>query len=132
MSRGPGKWQRAILAALAEREVFYLLDLLPPNHTKSEYNAASRAAIHLRDAGLIDMHYWNYFRPNVAVSRLGVLRPDRLALDRNRHSVLRKCWTVTTVEPIQHLKPDIALAQRQNELVEQDLRQMREELEVVP
>jgi len=85
MSRGFGKWQRAILAALAERPAFYLVDMLTSAHTKSEYNALSRAAIHLRDAGMIDMHYWSYFHPNVAVCRLGLPEPKRLTLDRCRY-----------------------------------------------
>jgi hypothetical protein len=127
MSRGFGKWQRAILAALAEREAFYLVDILPHRHSKSQYNAVSRAAIHLRDAGMIDMHYWAYSHPNVVVSRLGMARPDRPALDRARCPAPSKCWTSTPVAPIQHLaEQDIILAQRENEMLERHLREMRE------
>ncbi len=51
MSRGPGKWQRLILATLADTKVFWLRSLLPRHCTKAEYNALLRAALKLESAG---------------------------------------------------------------------------------
>src|SRR5262245_22492843 len=58
MSRGPGKQQRLILAELAKRDCFYLIELLPENYRKSEYNALNRAACTLADSGQIT--FWRY------------------------------------------------------------------------
>lgn len=58
MSRGPGKWQRVILAELASRESFWLRTLLPGNYTKAEYNALHRAALKLGAIGPIKVHRW--------------------------------------------------------------------------
>ncbi len=44
MSRGPGKWQRAILAELEGCEWFWLKKLLPQGYTRSDYHALLRAA----------------------------------------------------------------------------------------
>ena len=43
MSRGHGKWERAILAALDQAPAFYLTDLLPTPHTRSHVVALNRA-----------------------------------------------------------------------------------------
>jgi hypothetical protein len=51
MSRGPGVWQRAILAELRERDWCEVTDVLPTPHTFSQYQAARRAAIRLARAG---------------------------------------------------------------------------------
>ena len=58
MSRGPGKWQRAILNELGERECFYLLELLPVRYRKAHYNALNRAALVLLEKGKIDAWRW--------------------------------------------------------------------------
>jgi len=47
MSRGHGKWERAILAALEQAAAFYLTDLLPTPHTRSQVVALNRAARNL-------------------------------------------------------------------------------------
>jgi hypothetical protein len=51
MSRGPGKWQRAILDALETHEWIFLRDVLPPEHTPSQHRACRRAARQLRTQG---------------------------------------------------------------------------------
>jgi hypothetical protein len=53
MSRGPGKWQRAILDELQRREVFYVRQVLPARHTRSDQLAVIRAAHRLASRGLI-------------------------------------------------------------------------------
>ena len=53
MSRGPGKWQNAILHALEKQPVLYVADILPVGHTTSDYRAILRAAILLGDAGIV-------------------------------------------------------------------------------
>ena len=58
MSKGPGKWQRAILATLADHEAFWLRSMLKPSCTKAEYNALLRAALKLEAAGLIGIERW--------------------------------------------------------------------------
>jgi hypothetical protein len=53
MSRGPGRWQRAILDELQRREVFYVREVLPATHTRSDQLALIRAAHRLVSRGLI-------------------------------------------------------------------------------
>jgi hypothetical protein len=53
MSRGPGRWQRAILDELQRREVFYVRELLPATPTRSEQLAVIRAAHRLAHRGLL-------------------------------------------------------------------------------
>src|SRR5258707_15639593 len=55
MSRGHGKWERAILEALKGAAAFYLTDLLPIPHTRSHVVALNRAARNLHDAGKIEI-----------------------------------------------------------------------------
>lgn len=43
MSKGPGKWQRLILRALAEHGAFYARRLLPEQPTAAQRAALSRA-----------------------------------------------------------------------------------------
>jgi hypothetical protein len=50
MSRGHGKWEHAILETLKEAAAFYLTDLLPIPHTRSNVVALNRAARNLHDA----------------------------------------------------------------------------------
>jgi len=61
MSRGPGKWERAILDALGQVPAFYLTDLLPTPHTRSQTVALNRAARNLADAGKVQMWKWAYY-----------------------------------------------------------------------
>jgi len=50
-----GKWERAILAALEQIPAFYLTDLLPEPHTRSQVVALERAAHTLANAGKIKL-----------------------------------------------------------------------------
>ncbi|GGA59354.1 hypothetical protein GCM10011490_06690 [Pseudoclavibacter endophyticus] len=52
MSRGPGRWQRAILDTLAEHEA---VAVTHPSHTHAEQNAIRRAAYKLEAAGKINL-----------------------------------------------------------------------------
>jgi hypothetical protein len=54
MSRGHGKWERAILEALERRATFYLTELLPTPHTRSQVSALNRAARKLANASKIE------------------------------------------------------------------------------
>lgn len=56
MSKGPGKWQRLILAELADREAFNLRKLLGGTYTQAQYNALLRAAKKLETTGKINIH----------------------------------------------------------------------------
>ena len=58
MSRGPGKWERAILRALEHTAAFYLTDLLPTHHTRAQLVALNRAARNLADKGRIATCAW--------------------------------------------------------------------------
>jgi hypothetical protein len=53
MSRGPGRWQRAILDELQRREVFYVRELLSEDPSRSDRLAVIRAAHRLASYGLI-------------------------------------------------------------------------------
>ena len=55
MSKGPGLWQRAILAQLAGRPAFYLREMLPWRCTNGQYNALLRAALRLEEDGKIQI-----------------------------------------------------------------------------
>jgi hypothetical protein len=71
MSRGPGRWQRAILAALEQHGAVWMRDLLPPEASceyqweqlaaqracRAQYSALHRAACRLCDAGRIEMAF---------------------------------------------------------------------------
>ena len=58
MSKGHGKWERAILEALTKVPAFYLTDLLPTPHTRSQTVALNRAARNLAAAGKIEVRHW--------------------------------------------------------------------------
>jgi hypothetical protein len=53
MSRGPGRWQRAILQQLETREWILLRDVLPPEYTPTQVAACRRALKRLRAQGLV-------------------------------------------------------------------------------
>ncbi len=53
MSRGPGRWQRAILDALTASEWILLCDVLPPGPTRAQLLACRRAANRLEAQGLV-------------------------------------------------------------------------------
>jgi hypothetical protein len=54
MSKGPGKWQAAILVVLEKQEWVFLRDLLPDGYKHAEYSALQRAANKLFQYGKID------------------------------------------------------------------------------
>jgi hypothetical protein len=58
VSRGPGMWQRGILAALEKHPAVYLMDLLPKPRTRSQVVALHRAAHQLAQAGKIQTVRW--------------------------------------------------------------------------
>ena len=58
MSRGHGKWERAILETLERVPAFYLTDLLPDPHTRNHVVALNRAARKLADTGKIEVMRW--------------------------------------------------------------------------
>jgi hypothetical protein len=102
MSRGPGRWQRTILAALNEAENFYLVDVLPNGYTKAQYNAAHRAAMNLVDDGRISMT-----RFLCGGGRRGGLKTVLGKPGTNPQRPPRvKCWTGDTMQPVQHLVVD--------------------------
>jgi hypothetical protein len=55
MSRGPGIWQRRILAVLERQPAVFLLELLPRPYTRAQHVALNRAAWKLFEQGRIDM-----------------------------------------------------------------------------
>jgi hypothetical protein len=104
MSRGHGKWERAILAALDQAPAFYLTDLLPNPHTRSHVVALNRAARNLVDIGKIETVMWmcrlaGYGPPHgsVTVYRVGYPEPER-------HQITRlSVASGLPVDPMQHL-----------------------------
>jgi hypothetical protein len=58
MSRGPGKWQRTILAALERHPAFFARDLLPLEPTRAQQAALQRAIVTLHDAQKIAIARW--------------------------------------------------------------------------
>jgi hypothetical protein len=79
MSRGPGYWQRGILAAVEHYGAIYIRDLLPDVARKSERNALERAAWRLTSEGRIEMVVFMCGRPRLLAVRPGWVlrsRPD--------------------------------------------------------
>ena len=115
MSRGLGRWQRAIMDLIRDGKHHYLVDVLPPSYTRADYNAADRAALRLLDAGRISV--WRYmcgavdplglverhggdcrgsFRRYVAIGPPGAPEPDRKTLNRDTLNVGRvPAWNST-------------------------------------
>jgi hypothetical protein len=73
MSRGPGSWQRGILAALEQHPAIHLMALLPRPRTRAQVVALNRAARQLAKAGKIDCYWTGKFGwpGNVVVARRG-------------------------------------------------------------
>src|SRR6266446_6833049 len=65
MSRGHGKLERMILAAVEAGWPAYLIDLLPVAHTRAQAVALQRAARNLARQGTIDLGYDQ--RPDLTV-----------------------------------------------------------------
>ncbi len=84
MSRGPGKWERLILAELASHRAFYLRALLGPCCTRAQYNALFRAALTLEAGGRISVTRFVFGAKTLVVHRTGTMftREDRRGLDR--------------------------------------------------
>lgn len=55
MSRGTGRWQRIIVATLAECGPFHLRSLLAPHASRAQLGALARAARELESAGRISV-----------------------------------------------------------------------------
>jgi hypothetical protein len=94
MSRGPGLWQRQILSALERYPAFYLMDLLPEEHTRSQVVALNRAARQLASAYKIGMIRWMGkvgYSGFITVVRPGYPSPNRKDVPRiNVASVTRE------------------------------------------
>ncbi len=80
MSRGPGTWQRLIVAAVSDGSWRYLVDLLPFDYTPAQYNALNRAALRLVDDGRIGYVRWLCGRHKVAIGPAGAPPPVREAV----------------------------------------------------
>ncbi len=80
MSRGPGMWQRGILAALEKYPAVYLMDLLPKPRTRSQVVALNLAARQLERAYKIQIVRWMCSFTTggfVTVAKLGYQVRDR-------------------------------------------------------
>jgi hypothetical protein len=75
--RGPGRWQRQILAVLDQHPAFFARDLLGIAPTRSEQQALQRAICTLHDHGKIGLARW--WGRNPAGGRIVVYRSDMLA-----------------------------------------------------
>jgi hypothetical protein len=73
MSRGPGRWQRAILATLEQHRAFFSHDLLPLEPTRAQQAALQRAVVTLHDKGKIGIGHWLGHNP---AGRIVVYRLD--------------------------------------------------------
>lgn len=105
MSRGPGRWQREILAALDQVDAFYLVDLLPRVYTRAEYNAAHRAAFRLRETQRVDMWHFAFGTPKVMVCCPGSGKPERPAGSIMGIGMRRRamCWCGANLGTHQHI-----------------------------
>jgi len=105
MSKGHGKWERAILRALEQVPAFYLTDLLPDPHTRSQIVALNRAARNLETSNKIELVRWpcrwsgSGELPHgfVTVYRVGHPAPKRHHITR-----LKRCIGLSEI-PMQHL-----------------------------
>jgi hypothetical protein len=86
MSRGFGKWERAILQTLDQVAASYLTDLLPSRHTRSQVVALNRAARNLEDASKIEIVRWMTRAGTqhgfLTVYRVGYPTPERRHITR--------------------------------------------------
>ena len=114
MSKGPGKQQRRILAALEKHPVFFLAEL--PHSGRTEMVSLLRAAWKLCDARKIDI--WTYnFHHRVVVCRVGHKPASRPSNDR-----------FISVEPsTQVMLPEIVQSPPRRTEGNQSLRNLRKE-----
>ena len=92
MSRGLGQIQKLVLAEVAKRPYFYLMELLPPNFTESQYQSLYRACQTLANKRMIGI--WGYLlgRPKMGIKRFGYNDP----VDRPKFKCLPRAeWVVT-------------------------------------
>jgi hypothetical protein len=71
MSRGPGRWQRSIVGALADRPAVWLRDLLPRQYSASEYQALYRAARRLSNRGTIALWSGGFSHSRLVLAKPG-------------------------------------------------------------
>jgi len=91
MSRGHGKWERAILQVLERVPAFYLTDLLPTPHTRSHVVALNRAARGLIAVGKVQAMHWST-RGGARYGYMTVYRPDHpQPTDREQITRLDPC-----------------------------------------
>jgi len=90
MSKGLGKWQRLILATLADQEAFYVRTLLRPTYTKAQYNALLRAAIQLNAAGKIETARFMCGIMKTVVHRVGS------TISREKGGEVLRCYLTNT------------------------------------
>jgi hypothetical protein len=69
MSKGPGKWQRAILERLDQVDYFYLMELLPIDYYRTDYKALHRAAYQLAKTGKINIQRFMSEHAKVCITK---------------------------------------------------------------
>ena len=86
MSKGPGRWQRIVLDAVDQHKAVYVFDLLPSDHSRSDYVALLRAVNRLEDTNQIEINKYLCGRPRLVVKQCGyvvsrelILRVDNVA-----------------------------------------------------
>ena len=115
MSKGHGKWERAILQALKEAPAYYLTDLLPTPHTRSQVVALNRAANNLLTAGKIEISIWMTAYSGVGEHPHGfktVFRPGSPNPTRQQITRLKRCTSFRS-EPVQHLNHQFSLRRKE-------------------
>jgi len=90
MSRGHGKWERAILQVLERVPAFYPIDLLPSPHTRAQIVALNRAARGLIAAGKVRATYWST-RGGAGLGFMAVHRLDCQPTERDQIARLKCC-----------------------------------------
>jgi hypothetical protein len=76
--RGPGRWQRQILAVLEHHRAFFARDLLDIAPTRTEQQALGRAIRELHDKGKIAIARWWGRNPaggRIVIYRYGTFAP---------------------------------------------------------
>lgn len=102
MSRGPGRWQREILATLERYQAFFPNDLLGLEPTRAQQAALQRAIITLHDAGKIGIARW--LGRNAAGSRLVIFRVEKVERSTAHDQIER------FMESLRNIDPDVAAA----------------------
>ncbi len=107
MSRGHGKWERAILQVLERVPAFYLTDLLPNPHTRSHVVALNRAARRLIAVGKAQAMHW-HTRGGAGYGYITIYRPDHpQPTDRKQITRLDRCiddaTSLVQLLTVQHL-----------------------------